>query len=149
MATLKSLTWLLRHHLSDFNNDNLHRIAISNLRDGERAIRRWWDRKYQPSRSFEDSTIEEHLIEMLEDFYERNPDDVGKFESQEEHWDGRMPEKYEKDIQSRLKKRRQIDLARYQDKAPLTEEEEKKILDSLGQNLPGSKDEFEDEFLGD
>lgn len=125
-----------------FNNDNLHRIAISNLSDNERKIARWWSKKYsQPLKSFEEHTIEELVVEMLEDYYEEKPQEIERFLSHDagiQDWDGTMSEEYERKMKKRLAKKPQVDLSKFQDEKELTEEEEAAILDNLGRNLPGS-----------
>lgn len=161
---LRTLGFLLRHDFESFTNDNLHRIAISNLSDGERSLRRWWEKKYKtPHKEYEDHTVEELLVQMFEDYYDQNPAEIQRFvlRSNVEEWDGRMSKEHDE----RMKKRfgNTAVLKKYQDFKPITEEEEQRILDSLGRNLPGSKfvrdlgggeksvrqtDEFEDEFLG-
>ena len=92
------------------NNRNLHRIAISNLQDHEKRIVRWWCNKYKvPVKPLEDHTMEELLVEMLEDYYERHPQEIERFydeesAQQEIGWDGRMSDQYESDMKKRLKK---------------------------------------------
>lgn len=132
--------------LSDEREDyspNLHRIAISNLEDEYLRIKRWWHKKYRkPRRDFEEHTIEELVIEMLEDFYERNPAEIQKFlNGSEEEWDGSTSEEYERSIRKRAQKiwdRNKVDLSKWQTKTEVGDEEEKKILDDLGKNLLGS-----------
>jgi len=125
-----------------FNNDNLHRIAISNLRDHERRVIRWWVKKYnQPLKPLEEHTIEELVIEMLEDYYDSHPQEVERFLSREagiQDWDGTMPEEYEKRMAKRWKKKPQVNLDQFKDEKELSEEEEAEILANLGRNLPGS-----------
>lgn len=147
------------------NNHNLHLVAISNLRDPERQVQRWWTKKYkQPLKPFEEHCTEELLVEMLEDHYERHPDEAERYLSMvelsyDEDWDGEMPEEYEREIQKRLKKAPKVDLSKYQSDEELSEEEEKELLENLGRNLPKSKqaqssspiqvlgdDEFEEDF---
>jgi hypothetical protein len=142
----KSLNLLLRTKEPSFSNDNLHRIAISNLENPTRRIERWWSKKYGPLKQFEDHTHEELLVEMLEDYYEANPEEVEKFIATEgsrtDTWDGSMSHEYEREIQKRLKKineRNRVDISKYQSDEALSAEEEKAILDNLGRNLPGSK----------
>lgn len=125
-----------------FNNDNLHRIAISNLRDHERRIIRWWVKKYnQPVKPLEEHTIEELVIEMLEDYYETNPQEIEKFLSHDagvQDWDGTMPDEHESRMKKVWAKKPQVDLSAFKDEHALTEEEEAEILANLGRNLPGS-----------
>lgn len=149
-----------------FNNDNLHRIAISNLQDHERQVIRWWCKKYRtPQKPFGEHTMEELIVEMLEDFYERNPQEIGKFVArslEEPEWDGTMPPEYEAEIQKRLEKinkRQRIDIEQFRSDEELSDEEAQKIIDNLGRNLPRSRmmtkkdeadtiseDEFEESF---
>lgn len=135
-------------HRQEPNNKNLHRIAISNLRDHERRIVRWWCNKYKiPSKPLEDHTIEELLIEMLEDHYERHPQEIERFMDeevsvQEIGWDGKMSDQHEAEMQKRFKRineKNKVDVSKYISDTPLTEAEEKKIMDGLGMNLPKSK----------
>jgi hypothetical protein len=157
------LSWLLRHHQADFTNDNLHRIAISNLQDGHRDLERWWAEKYKaPKKSFDEHCLEELLIEKFEDYYKQNPDEIARFENAietaaDKAWDGSTSAEHERHIQKWLAKKPKVDLSKYQSDEPITEEDEKKILDSLGFNLPKSskivnlsddKREFYDEFIG-
>jgi len=146
-----------------YNNDNLHHIAISNLRDHEKQIFRWWRAKYkQPEKPLEDHTMEELIVEMLEDYYEKHPVEADRFlagSSGAQEWDGKMSPEYEREIQARLKKRH-VDISKYQSDDELTPEQEKEILESLGKNLPksraltkkvsgptlGNDSEFEDTF---
>jgi hypothetical protein len=151
------------------SNDNLHRIAISNIVDGSRSLERWWQKKYKtPIKHFNDYTREEVIIEMLEDFYDNNRTEIDRFYDSLERereislreWDGKTDEEYEMEIQKRLSKLKKIDLSAFQSEKDkeLTEEEEASILDSLGRNLPKSKkkeeksvpllgsDEFDEEF---
>lgn len=161
-----SLAYLLRD--KSLNNVNLHRIAISNLQDPERQIERWWCKKYKtPLKPYEEHTIEELMIEMLEDYYDRNPDETKKFLGREDaiaEWDGTMSPEYEAAMQARLKKvneRNKVDIAKYQTKEEnLSEEQVQDILANVGKNLPKSQvvtklkdgaevlgsDEFDDAF---
>jgi hypothetical protein len=108
---------------------------------------------------------EELVIEMLEDFYEAQPAEVHKFlltEDAREHgdWDGRISSEHEERMQKVWKKKKQVDLSKYQSKEELTSEQEEQILANLGRGVPGSKvvtkkgnevtlgkdDEFEEKF---
>lgn len=129
-----------------FNNDNLHRVAISNLQDHERQVIRWWCKKYRaPLKPFGEHTIEELMIEMLEDYYERHPQEIERFldnTSQEPEWDGTTSPEYEAQIQARLakiNKKRGVDLKKYQSDVELSDAEVRNILDNLGKDLPGSR----------
>lgn len=162
MPRLKKLGFLLRNDLQHFTNDNLHHIAISNLDDGQKALERWWADKYKrPIRDFDDHTIEELLVEMYEDYYRKNPTEIQRFidsttQAQEE-WDGRMSDEHESHMRARWAKKPKLDLSKWQDDRELTEEEERKIFDSIGRNLPGSRKTinmgeddggFNEDFLG-
>lgn len=166
MFQLKSLSELLRNKV--LNNDNLHRIAISNLRDHERQVARWWCKKYRtPLKLFAEHTMEELIVEMLEDYYDNHPAEIERFLSSEENipdWDGSMSPEYEAEIQARLRKineRNRVDISKYQTTDEnLTDEQCESILNNLGRNLPKSRavtkrddgsmtigsDEFEDKF---
>lgn len=151
------------------SNDNLHRIAISNIRDGERQLERWWSKKYKtPIRHYNDCVREELVIEMLEDFYDNNRTEIDRFYdslekqklAQQGEWNGQTSPEYETEIQKRLSRFKKVDLSAFQSEKDkeLTPEEEARILDSLGRNLPKSKktkeskvpllgsDEFDEEF---
>lgn len=141
------------------NNDNLHLIAISNLKSDEKQLIRWWcDHYRQPQKALDDYTFEELFIEQLEHYYSKNPDKVSEFFSRrkpEEEWDGQFDEKTEKEIQRRLKKRPQVDISKYQSDRVVSDEEADRIIASVGKSLPGSKirhspriteDEFEEQF---
>ncbi len=145
----------------DSDSTNLHYIAISNLEDDYRRVRRWWTKKYRrPEKEFEEHTAEELIIEMLEDFYEKNPKAKQKFlegeAAREEEWDGTMPESYERMMQERWSKKRvKVDISKWQSDTELSEEEEKRLLDNIGRKLPGSfkvsdqGEEEEEPSLGD
>ena len=138
---IKSLEWLLRNQ--EYSPDNLHLIAISNLKDSARRLERWWRKKYKvPAKQFEDHIEEELLVEMLEDFYEANPAEIERFlfsldAKVSVGWDGSVSEEHEIRMQKKFKNDGLI--AKYQSDEILTPEEEQKILDSLGMNLPKSK----------
>lgn len=101
-------------------------------------------------------------MEMLEDHYERHPDEAERYlsmvEFEEDAWDGQMSQEYEQEIQRRLQKKPQVDISKYQSDTKLSAQEEKELLESLGKNLPKSKlaqsapiqvlgnDEFEEDF---
>lgn len=141
--------------------DNLHRIAISNL-EGENFdswARSWWESKFrQPLKAYDDHTMEELAIKIFEDFYRKNPEEIKKFQMGEikDDWDGTVDAEHEKQIKERIKKidqRNRVDIKKYQSDKVLTEEEEKKILLSLGQKVEDKRmligdDEFEDVFGG-
>jgi len=127
-------------------NDNLHRIAISNLQDHERRAIRWWCKKYRtPLKPLEDHTIEELIVEMLEDHYEARPSEIERFfeslliEQGGETWNGKMSDEYERQMQQRLKKLKPVDISKYQSEEKLSAEEEAKILENLGRDLPKSR----------
>ena len=155
---IKSLSALLRD--CEWSNDNLHRIAISNLSDNERVLVRWWCKKYQtPQKSLNEHTWEELYIEMLEDYYSEHPEQAERFMNsvEIEEWDGRTSPEHEAQMRARLKRiNENVDLKKYQSDVELSEEEEKQILENLGRNLPKSRMaakaesdlEFEDNFLG-
>ena len=90
------------------NADNLHRVAISNLDDQERALTRWWCNKYRtPPKPLEDYTLEEIFVEHLEDFYERDPraaKDFLRSVRKEEEWDGNHAVSVERELQARWAK---------------------------------------------
>jgi hypothetical protein len=144
---------------------NLHCIAISNLDDPSKRIERWWKKKYRtPLRAFDEHTHEELSIEMIEDFYEKHPEEKERFwvglDAAEEEWQGETSEEYERQMQERLKKlgvKNRVDLTRFKSEKLLSEDEEEKLLANVGRNLPGSKKvvdqspslgegEFEEEF---
>ena len=129
-----------------FNNDNLHRIAISNLQDHERQVFRWWCKKYRtPQKPLGEHTIEELMIEMLEDYYERHPQEIERFldnTAQEPEWDGSTSPEYEAQIRARLEKinkKMGVDIKKFQSDVELSEVEVRNILDNLGKDLPGSR----------
>lgn len=159
--TFKSLAELLRE--CEWSDENLRRIAISNLSRGERRLIRWWCNKYKtPEKPLMQHTLEEIAIEMYEDYYEARPEEARQFMAalEVEDWDGTMSPEYEAQIQKRLEKinkRNKVDLSKYQNlDEEITPEQEEMILSSLGRNLPKSRAtkpkesdlEFSDEFLG-
>lgn len=139
----KQLSELLRG--IHFSNHNLHRIAISNLADGDRRLIRWWCKKYRtPIKPLFDYTSEELLIEYLEDFYDNNPIEIERFMHGEasldaDDWDGRMPDDYEREIKAKLASKRQINVEQFKSDEVLTPDQERAIMDNLGRNLPRSK----------
>ncbi len=123
----------------EVNSDNFHRIAISNLENPRRKIERWWAKKYGPHKKYEEHTLEELVIEYLEDFYENNPEEITKFlnnEQAQEDWDGQLSPEQEASMQRVWKKKKQIDLSKYKSDIELSEEEEKQLIENLGRNLP-------------
>lgn len=145
---LKNLHDLLDGQIKD--NDNLHRIAISNLADLEKRLIRWWSKKYNtPPKKLDDYTTEELLIEMLEDHYEKNPTTIEEFNASliKDDWNGKI--KDEDQMKEYWKKRSKVDLKKYQtDKKEATDEEIAKALEDIGKSFSVKKDdkEFEDEF---
>jgi len=146
-----------------YNSDNLHLIAISNVRDKKGRLEKWWRKKYRiPSKQYEDHWTEELIILMLEDYYEENPTEADKMFSSAgsrfEEGDFEISEEYEDDMKKTYKKffdRNKIDISKYQSNEEIDEKEEKAILDSIGRGLPGSRtkkamiknaDEFDDLF---
>lgn len=151
METTKRLSLSKLLEGFEYSNDNLHRIAISNIADGDRTLERWWAKKYKTAiKDYNDYIREELIIEMLEDFYDNNRTEIDRFYDSIEtqrltqqvgEWDGKTSDEYEREVQKRLKKLKTFDLSSFQsDKdKELTLEEENAILDSLGRNLPKSK----------
>jgi hypothetical protein len=142
MVRFKSLAWFLRN--KELNStDYLHLVAIENIKDENRIIERWWRKKYnRPSRDFEDHTKEELVIEMLEDYYDAHPIEIEKFlfsmnARKEVDWDGKISVEHERYMQKRFANPDLIE--KYRTDKELTAAEEKKILDSLGMDLPKSK----------
>ena len=159
---------------TDPTTANLHRIAIANLDDNERMLKRWWTKKYgQPEKPLTDYTMEELLVEHLEDFYEKNPDEIKRFEQRQgtaaadEEWDGSLPPEVEeraKRVFEHARKKRggkKVDLEKFRSNDEVSDAEAAKIFDSIGRRLPGSGmvtegratmpaviGEFEDDFGG-
>jgi hypothetical protein len=146
---------------------NLHLIAISNLQDPNRLLIRFMMRKYKtPPKPIMDYTAEEIRIEMLEDYYERNPQEAEKlmdsvrqsslnprYDVQEEQTSA----EYEKELKLKNKKffeRNKFDLSKWKDERELTKAEEEEIIANLGKDKVKpthkssfvSEDEFEDLF---
>lgn len=153
---IQSLSEMLKGHL--VNDDNLHRIAISNLDDQEKNLIRWWcDHYRQPPKPLNDYTVEELYIERLEHYYSRKPDRIREFldrDAKEDDWDGRFDDETEEAIR-RQQVKNKVDLSKYQqDSSDISDEEAQRIVDNLGRHLPGSKttvasledDDFDDEF---
>lgn len=123
------------------NNDNLHRIAISNLSIPERKLERWWERKFRsPLKEYEEHTYEELVIKMLEDYYDKNPEEVSRFEAGEfkdEGWDGTVSKEYEDGVQKNLKRffdKNTVNLEKYQSEDEVDENED--ALDRLRREIP-------------
>lgn len=123
--------------------DNLHRIAISNLDDTERSLKRWWCNKYRiPPKPLDEYTFEEIFLEHLEDHYEKNPEAVREFHRDQsvqnrEEWDGEVSPEAERELQSRWEKinrKNGVTLAKYQTEGDeeMTSEDFQKIFNSLG-----------------
>jgi len=126
------------------NNDNLHRVAISNLQNTERRLERWWEKKFRsPLKEYEDHTYEELLVGMLEDYYESHPEEAERFSSsifyeEDKEWDGKVSDDYEEMAQRDLKKffeRNKVDLTKYQgeEEEDLTEDD---LLAQLRRRVP-------------
>ena len=151
-----NLNLMLRGHLR--SNDNLHRIAISNLESDEIKLRRWWAKKYrQPPKPLDEYTIEELYIERIEDFYESYPEKAKEFlesvGAKDDDWDGTLPDELEFEIQDRLKKisGKKSVLAKYQTESDFeaTDEQINEILAGLGKNLPGSRQGLNSSIITD
>ncbi len=142
---IKGLQERLRHKKQ--SQDNLHRIAISNLDNQERVLERWWSKKYRtPLRPYEDHTQEELMIEMLEDYYEANPSEIERFydsiKMESEEWNGRMSEEYERGIKERIEKINKnlgIDISQFQSDEVVSDEDFEKMMNKVGKNLPKSR----------
>jgi len=139
---------MLEGHLR--NNDNLHRIAISNLNDEEYKLKKWWHNKYKvPPKPLDDLTIEEVYLDYLEDWYSKDPRRVEDFYRQTQDfddWDGELDDATEQRIAARWAKIKEHHddgdvLARYRTKGDedLDDEKVDAILRDLGKNLPGSQ----------
>jgi len=144
MLKLRNLNWIARH--THYNEDNFHRIAISNLSDSRKKMQRWWENKYQTySKSFEDHTEEEIYILMLEEYYDTNPSQIERFWESvgSDEWDGETDAEYEREIKQRLKniKGANVDISRFQSE----KEVDVDIMESLRSSFP-SEDEIDDEF---
>lgn len=166
-SQVKSLSDRLSEKTKVYNNDNLHWIAISNLSDYERQLQRWWTKKYKtPLKPMNEHTIEELIIERLEDYYEANPTEVERFiagQFIDPEWDGKVSAQHERAILERIKKidtKNRVDISKYQG-PDVSEEEAAKIMADLGLKLPKSsktttaratpmlgQDEFEETFEG-
>lgn len=129
----------------DFNDDNFHRIAISNLETQARVFERWWEKKYsKPLKEFEDHTDEELYIKMLEDYYDNNPVEIERFRNSvigDDNWKGETDDEYEVGIQERLKKHH-VDISEYQSEKGTDEVD---LMGSLRDALP-DKNEADDDF---
>lgn len=136
----------------ELKNTNLHLVAISNLQNHERRVIRWWCKKYRtPEKPLGDHTMEELLVEYLEDYYENNPKEIQKLLNsiiaETSEWDGSVSADYESSMQKRLSKIKKVDLSKWQSDEELSPEQEEDIIASLGRNLKkSSQDEFEEEF---
>jgi hypothetical protein len=139
---------MLQGHLKD--NNNLHRIAISNLNDEEYKLKKWWHNKYKVSpKPLDELTIEEVYIDYLEDWYAKDPSRVEDFYRQSQDfddWDGELDEVTEQKIAARWAKIKEHHddgdvLARYRTDGDkdLSDVQVDAILRDLGKNLPGSQ----------
>ena len=150
---IKTLSEMLKGRL--VNNDNLHLIAISNLKDHEKRLIRWWcDHYRQPQKPLDEYIVEELFIEQLECYYSKNPEKMFEFlasQEPEDEWDGHFDEETERRIQRW--NRSKFDISKYQSDESVSDEEAERIIASLGRNLPGSRmnylpnsGDFEDDF---
>jgi len=124
------------------SSDNLHRIAISNLKDTERSLKRWWCNKYRiPPKPLDEYTFEEIFLEHLEDHYERHPEAIEEFYRNQsvqhgQEWDGEIEAEAERELQSRWEKinrKNGVTLEKYQTEGEeVTSEDFQRIFDSLG-----------------
>jgi chorismate mutase len=150
--SLQSQKLLRLFSSQELSNTNLHLIAISNLQSHERRVIRHWCKKYgQPEKPLGEHTMEELLVEYLEDYYENNPKEIPKLLNSvmaiDTEWDGTVSAEYETSMQKRLSKTKKVDLSKWQSDEELTPEQEEEILANLGRNLrKSSKDEFEEDF---
>lgn len=99
-----------------------HLIAITNIEDTQHRLSKWWHKKYGiPPKSLEDHTIEELFIEQLEDFYEANPEEIGKLKEmmlvEDDDWDGTMSDEHEKKMKKFAERVGHVDLTRFQKKS--------------------------------
>jgi len=157
---LRDLTERLRGKLK--SNDNLHFIAIENIKDEALLLRKWWHKKYRiPPKPLDEYTYEELFIEQLEDYYLGDASRVETFLSSvgqgKDEWDGEAPPEVEQTLEKRRENSKgRIDKYKTEDEE-ISEEEFNKMMDNVGYNLPGSKktvdqgsamsDEFEETFL--
>jgi len=145
MLILKNLSKLLKGKLR--SNDNLHRIAISNLQNEEYRLKRWWRKKYRiPPKDLDDYTTEELYLEFIEDYYDKNPEKIADFEKPVDDW--KVPDHIEELMRKRRAKSKGRKLRKYitlTDKN-LTEEQCQEIFDGLGRKQKINDDEFEEVF---
>ena len=130
---LKNLSEMLQGKM--LNNDNLHRVAISNIQNTERRLIRWWCNRYkQPPKPLEEYTLEELMIEQLEEYYINNPEKIDEFkglvDSSVDDWDGTISPELEEMIRSKANK---VDISKYQTENDknLSDEEVEKITRSV------------------
>lgn len=150
MHKLKSLQSVFNR--LDYNDNNFHRIAISNLNTPSRQIERWWEDKFQkPSKAFEDYTEEELYIMMLEDYYEKNPKEADRFMGHsDEDWDGEIDSEHERAMQDRIEDiQKPYDLSRWQSNDDYDEVDLVKDLEKSFPSLDKDEGEFEETFIGD
>ena len=148
MKKLKKLQWILRN--LSYNEDNFHRIAISNLEAPENNFERFWEEKYKsPIRPYEEHTHEEIYIKMLEDYYHKNPVEIDRFHSSllEDDWDGNFDADYERVMSEKAKRiGPHVDLTQFQD----DKDSEVDVVDNLRKELDDIDDEYnvKDKILG-
>lgn len=140
-------------NLSDkvsYNEDNFHRIAISNLSVTQKVIERWWEEKFQtPLKEYEDHTEEELYIKMLEDHYYNNPAEVDRFwqSLSYDDWTGETDEEYEKGIRERLERvAPKIDISKYQSEKEVSEDD---LMEELRRQTPTKPNTMGDEIDDD
>jgi len=129
----------------------MHRLAIDALNNSLVYLETWWRDRYRvPGKPFEDHSFEELYLERLISFYYEHPDEIKKtlqnLVYDDDDWDGELSDEEEDRVQA-WASRRKVDLSKYQSDEEVTEEEEERIIRSLGTNSPGEDPhEFEENF---
>jgi pyruvate-formate lyase-activating enzyme len=132
----------------EYNDVNFHLIAISNLDNSVKKIKRWWHSKYCiPPKGIDEYTEEELYIEFLEDYYEKNPIEASRFLEGLEAWEGDTSPEHEQEVLERIKSigADNVNIAKYHsDNSDYTEDDFRKDMDRIAPiQSDGNK------FLGD
>jgi hypothetical protein len=123
-----------------------------------RQLERWWHKKYRtPMKGYDDHTHEEIFIEYLEDYYDKHPEEIGRFQysqtkeaEEDDEWRGDTPDGLADKMKSLGGT---VDVSRYKTEGDenLTEDEVKNIISKVGRSLPKVRqsDTIENEFEDD
>lgn len=156
------------------DDQQYHRIAVSNLDDPVHALERHWRERYRvPARGLSDYTLEELYVEFLEDYYAVHPKEadalrlamaaeepVVSVTRDAEGWDGRLPDAVEQERQAYWRRRQEqrpylkVDLEQFRSTEEMTPEKARGYFERVGRGGAAVKSpaptlgagEFKEEF---